>query len=425
MSVTPKKTGKFSVWSLPGEKHETKGGGGGGESASPPSSSKPSTSGGSGGAKTASAAASLAAENLYVSPMTVEEKVAIARSVGEEVTTIEELTALYSKVQHPVVYDGFEPSGRMHLAQGILRAINVNKLTSTGCLFKFWVADWFAQLNNKMGGDLAKIKLVGQYMIEIWKVVGMDMQNVRFLWASDEINARADEYWTIVMDIARVNSVARIKRCGQIMGRKEDEEEGKRDAMSSAQIFYPCMQCADVFFLNANICQLGMDQRKVNMLAREYATASKRRFQPVVISHGMISGLKEGQDKMSKSDPDSAIFMEDTVDDVKRKVKKAYCPPGIVEKNPILDYTKNIIFGYYENMQKGTKLQVTVQGVPTEYSSYEEVEADYKSEKLHPSDLKPAVADALNRILEPVRSHFQQGEPKKLLDKIKTFKITK
>jgi len=185
------------------------------------------------------------------------------------------------------------------------------------------------------------------------------------------------------------------------------------------------MQCADVFFLNANICQLGMDQRKVNMLAREYATASKRRFQPVVISHGMISGLKEGQDKMSKSDPDSAIFMEDSVDDVKRKVKKAYCPPGIVEKNPILDYTKNIIFGYYENMQKGTKLQVTVQGVPTEYSSYEEVEADYKSEKLHPSDLKPAVADALNRILEPVRSHFQQGEPKKLLDKIKTFKITK
>jgi tryptophanyl-tRNA synthetase len=26
----------------------------------------------------------------------------------------------------------------------------------------------------------------------------------------------------------------------------------------------------------------------------------------------MLSGLKEGQEKMSKSDPDSAIFMEDT-----------------------------------------------------------------------------------------------------------------
>ena len=45
-------------------------------------------------------------------------------------------------------------------------------------------------------------------------------------------------------------------------GREESSE------MPAAQIFYPCMQCADVFFLKADICQLGMDQRKVNMLAR-------------------------------------------------------------------------------------------------------------------------------------------------------------
>ena len=105
--------------------------------------------------------------------------------------------------EHPLVYDGFEPSGRMHIAQGVLRAINVNKLTSAGCVFKFWVADWFAQLNNKMDGDLNKIKTVGLYMIEIWKAIGMNMQNVQFLWASDEINAHAEDYWTRVMDIAR------------------------------------------------------------------------------------------------------------------------------------------------------------------------------------------------------------------------------
>jgi tyrosyl-tRNA synthetase len=201
-------------------------------------------------------------EALFKSSLSVEEKVAIAMSVGEEIVSPEELTALYTARDHPIVYDGFEPSGRMHIAQGVLRAINVNKLTSTGCLFKFWVADWFAQLNNKMDGDLAKIKTVGLYMIEIWKAIGMNMQNVRFLWASDEINAHADEYWTLVMDIARLNNLKRIQRCCTIMGRKEEDE------MSAAQIFYPCMQCADVFFLKADICQLGMDQRKVNMLAR-------------------------------------------------------------------------------------------------------------------------------------------------------------
>ncbi len=206
-------------------------------------------------------------ENLFVSNLSVEEKVAIAMSVGEETLTPEELTGLYTAKPHPVVYDGFEPSGRMHIAQGVLRAINVNKLTSTGCMFKFWVADWFAQLNNKMGGDLKKIQTVGKYMIEIWKAIGMNMQNVRFLWASEEINSHADEYWTLVMDIARLNSLQRIQRCCTIMGRKENED------MSAAQVFYPCMQCADVFFLKADICQLGMDQRKVNMLAR-YALLS-------------------------------------------------------------------------------------------------------------------------------------------------------
>lgn len=201
-------------------------------------------------------------EGLFVSNLSVEEKVAIAMSVGEETLTPDELAGLYTAKQHPIVYDGFEPSGRMHIAQGVLRAINVNKLTSTGCLFKFWVADWFAQLNNKMGGDLKKIQTVGKYMIEIWKAIGMNMQNVRFLWASEEINSHADEYWTLVMDIARLNSLQRIQRCCTIMGRKENED------MSAAQVFYPCMQCADVFFLKADICQLGMDQRKVNMLAR-------------------------------------------------------------------------------------------------------------------------------------------------------------
>ena len=39
----------------------------------------------------------------------------------------------------------------MHIAQGVMKCINVNRLTKAGCHFKFWVADWFAQLNNKMG----------------------------------------------------------------------------------------------------------------------------------------------------------------------------------------------------------------------------------------------------------------------------------
>lgn len=102
------------------------------------------------------------------------------------------------------------------------------------------------------------------------------------------------------------------------------------------------MQCTDVFFLDVDVCQLGIDQRKVNTLATEMVNDEKKK--PIIVSHGMIMGLKEGQQKMSKSDPDSAIFMEDSVKEVERKVKQAFCPPQIVKDNPVLDYCKNIIF---------------------------------------------------------------------------------
>lgn len=87
-----------------------------------------------GGAAATSAPA--AAKDYYVSDLSPDEKFALARSVGEECIQEEELRLLLSKKPHPVVYDGFEPSGRMHIAQGVLRSINVNKLTRCGCVFK-------------------------------------------------------------------------------------------------------------------------------------------------------------------------------------------------------------------------------------------------------------------------------------------------
>ena len=60
---------------------------------------------------------------------------------------------------------------------------------------------------------------------------------------AEEINKRPDEYWTLVMDIARKNNLKRVLRCTQIMGRSENDD------LSAAQIFYPIMQAADIFFL--------------------------------------------------------------------------------------------------------------------------------------------------------------------------------
>ena len=138
----------------------------------------------------------------------------------------------------------------------------------------------------------------------------------------------------------------------------------------------------------------------------------------------MLGGLKEGQLKMSKSSPDSAIFMEDEAGDVRRKIKGAFCPPQVVEANPCLEYVKHIVFG-----KAGSSFSVPrseENGGVLDYDSYAAVEADFVSGALHPGDLKPALAAALNALIEPVRKHFKEdAKAKALLKRVKAFKVTR
>ena len=265
---------------------------------------------------------------------------------------------------------------------------------------------------------MKKIRKVGEYMIEVWKAAGMDMRNVEFLWASEEINRNPDAYWMRVLDIARRFNLPRIKRCCSIMGRSESDD------LAASQIFYPCMQCADIFNLKADICQLGMDQRKVNMLAREYCDTTKPRIKlkPIILSHPMMMGLKQGQEKMSKSDPDSAIFMEDSVADVRRKIRQAYCPPGQVESNPCLNWMQHIVFGKFGRVEINRD---DAHGGNVVYESFEQMTEDYASGALHPGDLKQALTRYLNEALEPVRQHFQSGRPAQLLKEVRKYRISR
>ena len=330
------------------------------------------------------------------------------------------------------LYDGFEPSGRMHIAQGVFKAMNVNKCTASGNngTFVFWVADWFALMNDKMGGDLDKIKTVGYYLIEVWKAAGMNLENVVFKWASEEITDKAAQYWPIMLDVARRFNITRIKKCCQIMGRLEG-------ALTSAQVLYPLMQCTDVFFLKADICQLGVDQRKVNMLAREYCDYANIKRKPVILSHHMLYGLKAGQEKMSKSDPDSAVFMEDAAEDVERKIMNAYCPSkeqNSVDtqeepvdagkasmqlkedklKNPCLDYIQNIIF---------SPPGATFTCGDVVYTDFQSVRFAFINGTIAEDQLKRGLIKELNQLLEPVRQHFTNDDNAKyLLAQMKQFK---
>lgn len=362
--------------------------------------------------------------------MTTEEKLKLIKEVGEEIVTEKELRTLLESGEKLIAYDGFEPSGQMHIAQGILRAVNINKMTKAGIKFKMLVADWHAMANKKMGGDLDKIQTVGKYFIEIWRTCGLDMDNVEFIWASDLV--KDSDYWKLVLQIAGTNSINRFIRTAEIMGRTE------KDELTGAQLIYPAMQTADIFTLGAKITQLGLDQRKVNVLAREIGNQLGF-WKPVIVSHHMLMGLTppKGQTataavdktarvielKMSKSNPDSAIFMTDSKDEVEQKLNKAWCPEGNVDDNPVLEYCRYIIFELFE---KFTIERAERFGGPVILDSFQDLEKAYEKKEIHPQDLKTSVANKLNEILVPIREHFEKNPyANNLLTQVQSFQVTR
>ncbi|MBI2075772.1 MAG: tyrosine--tRNA ligase [Candidatus Aenigmarchaeota archaeon] len=359
--------------------------------------------------------------------MDVETRLQLIKSVGEEVITEQELRELLETKDHPVAYDGFEPSGLSHLPFGVFRPLLLQDLVKAGIHFKLYIADWFGWLNNKMGGDLDKIKKVGDYFIEVWKAAGV--RNVEFVWASDIMSDR--EYWKKVILIAKNTTVNRANRMLTIMGRTQGELQ------ETAQYFYPMMQTADIFALSADICQLGLDQRRANMLAREVGPKLGW-WKPVVVSHHMLMGLEgvkqpegfeenrkmdvEISSKMSKSRPQTAVFVHDSREEIKKKVMGAFCQPKQTDNSPMLEYSKHLIFRRFGKM----KIERTQKfGGDIEFNSYEELEKAFRDGSVHPLDLKNAVAENLDAMIKPVREHFERGNAKELYEFVKRQEVTR
>ncbi len=357
--------------------------------------------------------------------MDIETKINLLKNFAEEIVTEDDLKTIFETNDHPIAYDGFEPSGVAPIHFGLLRAINLENMLKAGIRFKLYLADYFAFINNKLGGDLEKIRTAGQYFIEVWKASGVDVSKVEIIWAKDIMDGL--DYWDKTLSIARQISLERNIRAVTIMGRKESEK------LSMGQLFYPPMQVTDIFYMDVDICQLGMDQRRANMLAREVAEKLKWK-KPAAVHHHILLGLQGLQQKefkeetlmaskMSKSDPRTCIYMHDTFEELKKKINSAYCPAKLEEGNPLLEYCKHIIF----KKVKSVKVERDAKfGGDAEFFSYEEIRDAFVNGTLHPADLKNTVTNELDKLISPAREYFEKNKKaKELYETVKQFQVTR
>lgn len=252
----------------------------------------------------------------------------------------------------------------------------------------------------------------------VLRSIGVPLDKLKFVTGSSY--QYSAEYTRDVYRLASITSEHDCKKAGA---------EVVKQATSAplSGLLYPLLQALDEEHLGVDIQFGGVDQRKIFALAEERLPSlgyAKRAH----LMNGMVPGLAGG--KMSSSDPNSKIDFLDPPNEVKKKIKAAHAAPGVVEENGLLAFIKAVILpiATLQIGEKGQSAFVKPQegkalpdgalatfvrkeeyGGTVHYTKYEDIEADYAKEELHPGDLKTFVTDAINTLLAPVQAEFNDN----------------
>jgi tyrosyl-tRNA synthetase len=299
-----------------------------------------------------------------------------------EVITDQELRAI---IDRPVkrVYTGYEPSGEIHLGH----MVTVNKLMDlqkAGFEVIVLIADLHAFLNRT--GTMEEIREIAEYNRRCFE--GLGLVGAKYVLGSDV--QLTPEYELSVLKLSQAITLNRARRSMNEVGRQMENP-------TVSQMVYPIMQMVDIVTLGADVALGGMDQRKIHMLAREHLPSIGYPA-PVCIHTPIISGL-DGK-KMSSS-AGNVISVADSGEVIKKKIKKAFCPPE-VEGNPVLQIMQHHVFprAGAVTIHRPAKF-----GGDREFATYRDLEQAYAAGEIHPLDLKTATARYLADILAPAHDY--------------------
>ena len=264
------------------------------------------------------------------------------------------------------VYTGYEPSGEIHLGH----LVTINKLMdmkAAGFDVVVLIANLHAYLNRK--GTFEQIKELAEYNKACIEACGL--KGAEFVLGTDV--QLTPKYQTEVLTLCQEITLNRATRSMDEVGRAMDNP-------MVSQMVYPVMQVVDIPTLGVDAAVGGIDQRKIHMLAREHLPSL---------------GYKPPKGNV--------VSVADSPEDIKKKMKKAFCPPE-VEGNPILQVFQYNIFPRVSEIviRRPEKF-----GGNAEYQSYAELEAAYAAGKIHPMDLKAACGDALTELLADAYAYVQ------------------
>ena len=304
-------------------------------------------------------------------------------------------------------YVGFEPSGKAHIGWKVL-SLQLKRMLEADANVLIFLADWHAWVNDKFGGNMEDIQKTAVYMEETFRALldypeeGDGPGQLRFYWASQLMDS--GDYWARVLRCSKGATLPMVRKTFTIMGR--DEASSDHDL---SKFYYPAMQAADIFELNIDVAIGGMDQRKAHMFMRDMA--SKWNWKKATCLHTpILSSLKASgvrmdsfDHKMSKSDPNGALLLHDTLEKVQKKMKKAYLDPED-EQSPVYELAEHVVLPEFGHIQVTPNPKF---GEPSTWSDLASFKAAVMNGTLHPFDAKMGVAAGVAAGLSSIAEHFE------------------
>ena len=304
-------------------------------------------------------------------------------------------------------YVGFEPSGKAHIGWKVL-SIQLKRMLEADVNVLIFLADWHAWVNDKFGGNMEDIQKTAVYMEETFRALldypeeGDGPGQLRFYWASQLMDS--GDYWARVLRCSKGATLPMVRKTFTIMGR--DEASSDHDL---SKFYYPAMQAADIFELDIDIAIGGMDQRKAHMFMRDMA--SKWNWKKATCLHTpILSSLKASgvrmdsfDHKMSKSDPNGALLLHDTLEMVQKKMKKAYLDPED-EQSPVYELAEHVVLPEFGHIQVTPNPKF---GEPSTWNDLASFKAAIMDGTLHPFDAKMGVAAGVAAGLSSIAEHFE------------------
>ncbi|KAI2652735.1 Tyrosine--tRNA ligase, cytoplasmic [Labeo rohita] len=314
------------------------------------------------------------------------------------------------------VYWGTATTGKPHVAYFVPMS-KIADFLKAGCEVTILFADLHAYLDNmKAPWELLELRV--QYYEQIIKAmlesIGVPLDKLKFVKGTDYQLSR--EY---TLDVYRLSSMVTehdAKKAGA-----EVVKQVEHPLLSG--LLYPGLQALDEEYLKVDAQFGGCGPKEDLHISREvYGCVYGVHFvfflrtvffclilqylpslgytKRIHMMNPMVPGLTGG--KMSSSEEESKIDLLDKNQEVKKKLKKAFCEPGNVENNGVLSFVKHVLFPLHSEfiIKRDPKW-----GGDKVYTDYEEVEKDFAAEEIHPGDLKASVELALNKLLDPIRKN--------------------